>query len=560
MPVVTVLLTGLLLGPALGPGYVLSYDMVWVPELALRSDFLGVGSALPRAVPSDAVIAVLDQVVPAMLLQKVALAGPLIAAGIGAARLLRSLAPGIGTAGRLGAAVIYLWNPFVVERLVIGHWPVLIGYGLAPWLWLAARSARDGRIPLRLLWLLPLASLSATTGLASALVVLVVGWRGGLRTRLLLLASAMVANLPWLAAGLLHASDATSDAAGAATFALRSEGLLPAPLAALGLGGIWNSEVAPASRGTWVAVAALVVSVAVAALGWARWRAETPRADRLGLLVCWAMGFGVAVLSWAASGVLGEIAASVPGGGLLRDGSRLLGLCALLLAVLVGLGVQRVSDLVAERTGDRAQAGFVAGVVALLPIAGMADAAWGSAGHLQPVEYPSAFGNIRQVMGPDPKGDVLLLPFTSYRAPEFNGGRKVLDPWGRYLRPNYVANDELLVRGRLLRGEDPRGAEVRQALAADDPDDRAEALGRLGIGWVVQDLETAAPNVDLGGVDEFPGETANLFSIPSVEPRQPHGLWLMIPAWVLFALSFGTGIVAGIGAAVTRLTRKLTRQ
>ena len=54
----------LLLGPALGPGYVLSYDMVWVPDLALRPDFLGLGSGLPRAVPSDAVVSVLDEVVP----------------------------------------------------------------------------------------------------------------------------------------------------------------------------------------------------------------------------------------------------------------------------------------------------------------------------------------------------------------------------------------------------------------------------------------------------------------------------------------------------------------
>ena len=36
----------------------------------LRADTLGLGSALPRAVPSDAVVAVLDDVVPAVLLQK----------------------------------------------------------------------------------------------------------------------------------------------------------------------------------------------------------------------------------------------------------------------------------------------------------------------------------------------------------------------------------------------------------------------------------------------------------------------------------------------------------
>ncbi len=72
-----------LLGPALAPGYVLSYDMVWVPDLALRPDFLGLGSGLPRAVPSDAVVAVLDEVLPGMLLQKLVLVGMLTAGGSG---------------------------------------------------------------------------------------------------------------------------------------------------------------------------------------------------------------------------------------------------------------------------------------------------------------------------------------------------------------------------------------------------------------------------------------------------------------------------------------------
>ena len=74
----------LMLGPALGPGYVLSYDMVWVPDLALRPDFLGLGSGLPRAVPSDAVVSVLDELVPGMVLQKLVLLAVLTLGGVGA--------------------------------------------------------------------------------------------------------------------------------------------------------------------------------------------------------------------------------------------------------------------------------------------------------------------------------------------------------------------------------------------------------------------------------------------------------------------------------------------
>ena len=49
----SLVLATLMLGPALAPGYVLSYDMVWVPDLAVRTDTLGLGTGLPRAVPSD---------------------------------------------------------------------------------------------------------------------------------------------------------------------------------------------------------------------------------------------------------------------------------------------------------------------------------------------------------------------------------------------------------------------------------------------------------------------------------------------------------------------------
>src|SRR3712207_8360436 len=79
-------LSAVVLWPVLEPGYVLTYDMVWVPDLALRPDFLGLGSGLPRAVPSDTVVALLDEVVPGMFLQKLVLIAAVSGGGIGAAR------------------------------------------------------------------------------------------------------------------------------------------------------------------------------------------------------------------------------------------------------------------------------------------------------------------------------------------------------------------------------------------------------------------------------------------------------------------------------------------
>ena len=46
-------------GPALGPGFVLLRDMVFVPRQDLDLDALGLSGGLPRAVPVDAVTALL---------------------------------------------------------------------------------------------------------------------------------------------------------------------------------------------------------------------------------------------------------------------------------------------------------------------------------------------------------------------------------------------------------------------------------------------------------------------------------------------------------------------
>ena len=135
-----------MLGPALAPGYLLTYDMVWVPDLALRGDFLGLGTALPRAVPSDAVVAVLDELVPGMALQKLVLVGALLLGGLGAARLA-----GPSTLVRLVAVSVSMWSPFVVERLWIGHWPVLLCWAVLPWLVVeGVRFRHEGRLGARL--------------------------------------------------------------------------------------------------------------------------------------------------------------------------------------------------------------------------------------------------------------------------------------------------------------------------------------------------------------------------------------------------------------------------
>ena len=535
----------LLLGPALGGGYVLSYDMVWVPDLALRPDLLGVGSALPRAVPSDAVVAVLDQVVPGWVLQKVVLLAPLVAGGLGVARLL----DGVGLAGRLTAISVYQWSPFVVERLLIGHWPVLIGYGVLPWvLLLAARWRRSGRVPPALLGVVALGSLSVSAGLVTAVAVLVgVAGRGraglGRASRALVLV--LAANAPWLVSGLLHAGAGRSDPAAAALFALGDEGAVPAPLAALTLGGIWNAEVVPASRADvlgWLALGFLLV---LAVAGLRAWMRRLRGRDATTLGACWALGLAAALLTWAAPDAVAWLAAHVPGGGVVRDGARLLVLCAPAVATVAGVGAAR---LVAA-LGDDAARALVAGGLVLLPVLLMPDAALGAEGRLRPVDYPSDYAEARTVITESaPPGDVLLLPLSSYRQPEWNGDRKVLDPAGRHQTRDFVASDLLVVSRTSLAGEDPRVRRVAAALARPTPDDRAAALAREGIGVLVVEHDAVGEVPDVTGRTLLDGPDLRVVGLAGAVATPVPGGWsaAMALAWAAFLA--GPALAPALGA------------
>lgn len=539
------MLATVMLGPALGSGYVLSYDMVWVPDLALRPDFLGTGSGLPRAVPSDAVIAVLDEVVPGALLQKVVLLAALAGGGMGIDRWLLDR----GVPARLAAVSFYVWNPFVVERLVIGHWPVLVAYATLPWVALLARRARDqDRLPGLLLVLVPLGSLSASAGLMTAAALLAFGLTR--RRRFSLPALVLAANAPWLVAGLLHAGVATSDPDAAARFALQGEGWLPAPVTALSLGGIWNAEVVPATRDGALGIVALLALGALAVLGVRGWRHSTARRDQAALLGVWALGWGLAVLTWLVPDLVGWLAGNVPGGGLVRDGSRLLGLCAPSTAVLVAHGVQRVGQFFRGLTGDREQALFIATMLALLPVALMPDAGWGASGTLRAVDYPASYAATRSVV---PEGGrVLLLPFSSYRAPAWNHGHKVLDPMGRFLSPDFVASDELVVSGEVLAGEDPRGDEVRAALAEPTAQRRAESLSDIGITTVVAERDAQGDAPEVAGEVLATG-AFTVVALAGTDGDRPGSwwAWAMGGAWVAFA---APGILA-----LSRLRRPRNR-
>ena len=63
----------LALGPGLRRGFLLSYDMVFVPREPFTSAMFGLSGGPPRAVPSDFAVAVASRLLPADIVQKLVL-------------------------------------------------------------------------------------------------------------------------------------------------------------------------------------------------------------------------------------------------------------------------------------------------------------------------------------------------------------------------------------------------------------------------------------------------------------------------------------------------------
>jgi hypothetical protein len=553
---------------------VLTYDMVFAPRLELARGLLGLEVAVPRAVPADLLVALASRVVPADLLQKLLLAGIFVGAAAGAARLV----PARGVAARAAAAVLYAWNPFVYERLLMGHWALLVSYAALPWAVAAAVDLRNGRGgAARLVVALAVAAFGSPAGglIAAGTALCVVAsppWRQpagpqapadaseaaagpavAARRAALVLGVALVVSAPWLVPSLLRPGGLPVRPEGAAAFASRPDGPLGTVGSLLGLGGIWNAFTVPPGLGSWPWLAGFAVVLAVAAAGLPLLPRRLGTGAAAGLLLAGGLGLLLAA-AYALPGlrVLVDLAVQhLPGGGLLRDAQKFVAPLALLEAVAFGLGVERLPPMLPARRRAAAAVVLILAPVLLLPAL-----AWGAAGRLAAVPYPRAFQEARAAMAADQvQGAVLVLPWHLYLAFPWNGERVVLDPAQRWFTRRAVGNDDLELVGLTVPGEDPYGTRLGPLVGGTAP--LRPALPAAGIRYVlvfkVGDWSGYLPRVaglvpvldraELALYRVPASPTAVRFATPPVAPVVAADLLAVaLVLWALAGLSLPAGV------------------
>lgn len=470
-------------GPLLKPGYLLLRDAVSTPRSYLSDSALGL-TAAPRATPQDFAVALASHVVDGGVVVKALLVAGLWLAGWGAARLVETALPDAGAAGEFVAITLAIWNPYVAERLLQGHWSLLVGYGCLPWVATAMLRLRfAGGAAFGLIFWVALAGLTPTGLMLAATVSLVCvaapgpGWPRWVCAATTL-GVAVVTALPWLTAAALGSSLGAQNALGVSAFAPRAEPGLGTLFSLASLGGIWNGEAVPPSRATLFAVSSAVVLLGIVVAGLsavARRRAVAP------LLVLAAVSVLVPAALATGPGLhaLRAVVDAAPGFGVLRDGQKWVALA------LPGYALAGAGAVVTLRRWLRPAQGALVCCLAL--ILALPDLAWGVWGRVEPVRYPPGWAAVASAINADPR-TVAVLPAGTMRRFPWSGPAPVLDPLPRWVRADVLMTGDLAISGVTVPGEGNRARAVQELLLAGP--DRG-AVAAAGVGWLVVESDSA---------------------------------------------------------------------
>ncbi len=526
--------------PLFAPGYLLLRDAVSTPRSYLSDAALGLSEAAPRALPQDFAVALASSVIDGGVVVKLLLAVGLWLAGWGAARLAAAVLPDAGLAGQCVAATLAIWNPYIAERLLQGHWSLIVGYGCLPWVAIAMQRLRESPpgwagVGALGFWI-ALAGLTPTGAMLAAGVALAcvfapgTGWPRW-RCAAVALGAALITALPWLSGAIVARSLAPSQADGVSAFAARAEPGLGTLGTLAGLGGIWNGDAVPASRTSLFAVIATVVLLGIVVVGLPV-VIRRPTAVPLLWLAALAVVLPAAMATGPGLAAVEATVRALPGLGVLRDAQKWVALA------VPGYTLAGAAAVVTLRQKlPRLPVAATALVCCAALITTLPDLAWGVGGKVSAVPYPPGWASVAAMINAAPR-PVAVLPVDSMRSFEWAGDAPVLDPLPRWVRADVLSTGDLEIGGRTVPGEGVRARTVQQMLLSGaDRDQLADA----GVGWVVVESGGAAQTLALPIA--YADEDLTLYRVGGNLP-QAHGRGIVLATHIAWLALLGAGLVS----------------
>jgi hypothetical protein len=393
----------------------------------------------------------------------------------------------------IGAGTFYAVNPFVYDRMLAGQILLLAGYALLPWaLPSLLRMARAGTGIARAIgWTVLVGVVDVHVGgmVLLLFVAALIASPADLKAKavsLLVCGAAIVAvHTYWVVPSVLAGESERLGAGDLLAYAPRprSASILPHELI---LHGFWRLEFETpmiVNRGRFLAAflpLALVsfygISRSTGARRWARPAAALLAACIIALVLGMGRSFPLTepLARWLYD--------NVPGYGIYREPQKWVGLVALGYALFLGVGLDRIAELLGR---VRPRASAVVALAAVLPLVATSVMLWGFGGRLQTSEFPEGWYEADERTAGQ-EGRLVLFPWHLYQPISFAGHRTIANPAHHFFKvPVLISDDPELFVAEETSPADPRDLYVGRLLAGRR---RVESFGHLvaplGARWV----------------------------------------------------------------------------
>lgn len=494
--------------PLFSRGYPLAFDMSFGPTIRMPIEAFALGGDFGRRLPVYILLSGLAHFVsPAWIARVILVSIPLIG-GIG----MHRLAPTNSEIGRFFAGLLYILNPFVYERMLAGHWHILLGYALLPWAlpslleW--ARVALARSLLKAALWLGVIGVVSFAVALIAfaftlaAMLVLRERARGGrLKSAMALMAMFAITNATWIVAALARLGDvAKFSSLDFRAFLVRGDSPWSAATNLFRLTGFFREDFRSPFLDTaagWILTTVILGLVVLGAI----FAVRTKRMGERTAVFLIVAGMAVLVVALGERApivgpLLGWLYPRIPGMQVFRETQKLIGLNVLIYALFGAIGVEVVvasdrSEHKAKRASMRHRRPGMGRILASTAIL-ILPAAWTpglfalAGGKIIVAEYPAGWYEAEDVLKAHADGKTLVLPWHVHMPLSFTNERTNLNPAGDFFTNDLLQAFAVEFPGFTLPVNDPLDRYVRSAISEGVArSDFGAILAPLGVGSVL---------------------------------------------------------------------------